>query len=59
MSVSKRRFSVTFTTAYISRLKRLVAEGLYIDDQDAIRHAMRRLFDHHGIPLMPEEASGW
>jgi len=59
MSAQKRRFSVTFTSPYIRRLKGLVKEGLYIDDQDAIRHAMRRLFEYHNVPIMPEEVSSW
>jgi len=45
----KRRFSVTLTTPYIKALNQLVEEGLYMDHQDAIRHALRRLFQYHGI----------
>ena len=52
---AKRRFSVTLTAAYIGALDRLVEEGLYMDHQGGIRHALRRLFEYHGIePLYNE-----
>ena len=51
----KRRFSVTLTEPYIAALNRLVEEGLYMDHQGGIRHALRRLFRFHGIePLYNE-----
>jgi len=51
----KRRFSVTLTGPYIEALNRLVEKGLYLDHQDAIRDALRRLFKYHGIePLYSE-----
>lgn len=52
---NKRRFSVTLTGPYIEALNRLVKEGFYLDHQDAIRDALRRLFQYHGIePLCNE-----
>ena len=45
----KKRFSVTLTTAYVEALDDLVEKGLYMDHQDGIRGALRRLFRHHGI----------
>lgn len=51
----KRRFSVTLTTAYVKALDRLVDEGLYIDHQDAIRDALRRLFEYHGLEPFSKE----
>ena len=53
---AKRRFSVTLTKTYIVALNRLVEEGLYIDHQDAIRDALRRLFQYHGIEPFSEKA---
>jgi len=53
---AKRRFSVTLTATYIGALDRLVEEGLYIDHQDAIRDALRRLFQYHGIEAFSEKA---
>jgi len=52
----KKRFSVTLTTAYAKALDRLVEEGLYIDHQDAIRDALRRLFEYHGLEPFSKEA---
>jgi len=53
----KRRFSVTLTGPYIEALNRLVKEGFYLDHQDAIRDALRRLFRFHGMePLYNEPA---
>jgi len=53
----KRRFSVTLTGPYIEALNRLVEEGFYLDHQDAIRDALRRLFRFHGMePLYNEPA---
>lgn len=51
----KRRFSVTLTRPYIEALDSLVDEGLYIDHQDAIRHALRRLFQYHGMEKFLEK----
>jgi len=51
----KRRFSVTLTRPDIDALNQLVTEGLYMDHQDGIRYALRRLFRFHGIePLYNE-----
>jgi Arc/MetJ-type ribon-helix-helix transcriptional regulator len=52
----KKRFSVTLTTAYAKALNRLVDEGIYIDHQDAIRDALRRLFEYHGLEPFSKEA---
>jgi Arc/MetJ-type ribon-helix-helix transcriptional regulator len=46
---NKKRFSVTLTQPYIDALDRLVKEGLYMDHQGGIRHALRQLFRFHGI----------
>ncbi len=43
------RTSLTLTTVYVEALDKLVDDGLYIDHQDAIRDALRRLFRHHEI----------
>jgi len=51
----KRRFSVTLTGPYIEALNRLVEKGLYLDHQDAIRDALRRLFKYHGIEPLYDE----
>ncbi len=45
----KTRFSVTLTSIYAEALDRVVDEGLYLDPQGAIRAALMRLFQFHGI----------
>ena len=45
----KKRFSVTFTNAYVDALDSLVGKGIYMDHQASIRDAMRILFRLHGI----------
>jgi len=55
LNSTKKRFSVTLTGPYIDALDRLVEEGLYMDHQGGIRHALRCLFRFHGIePLYNE-----
>lgn len=51
----KKRFSVTLTTAYVGALDRLVEVGIYLDHQDAIRDALRRLFQFHGMEPFSEK----
>ena len=51
----KKRFSVTLTTAYVRALDQLVEVGIYMDHQDAIRDALRRLFQYHGIEPFAEK----
>jgi len=57
MSTQRRRFSVTLTPPYVERLNRLVEAGLFLDHQEVIRIALRRLFQNQGIPLTLEEAT--
>ena len=53
----KKRYSVTLTTAYVTALNQLIEVGIYMDHQDAIRDALRRLFQYHGIePFSEKEA---
>jgi len=54
-NAEKRRFSVTLTKPYAEALDRLVEEGLYLDHQDAIRDALRRLFQYHGMEPFSEK----
>jgi len=56
MSVEdKRRFSVTLTEPHIKDLNRYVEEGLYIDEQAAIREALRRLSRFHGFETFSDK----
>ncbi len=54
-NAGKRRFSVTLTGSYEKALDLLVEKGLYIDHQDAIRDALRQLFQYHGIESFSEK----
>jgi len=51
----KKRYSVTLTTAYVTALNQLIEVGIYMDRQDAIRDALRRLFQYHGIEPFSEK----
>ena len=59
MSKKRTRFSVTLTPPYIERMERLVKAGIFLDNQEIIRLAMRRLFKEQGIPMTIEEAASW
>ena len=53
----RTRIGLTLTQAYIETLDQLVEMGLYIDYQAAIRDALRRLFQFHGLePFTDKEA---
>jgi len=45
----RTRISLTLTPVYLDALNRLVEKGLYLEPQDAVRAALRLLFQHHGI----------
>ena len=51
----KKRLSVTLTRPYINALDHLVKKGLYMEHQDAIRTALRRLFQFHGIKAFTDK----
>ena len=46
---AKKRISLTLETIYLEALKQLVDMGLYLEDQVAIRDALRHLFRYHRI----------
>lgn len=47
--MTKTRYTVTLTQPYMRALEILVECGIYPEDQDAIRCALRTLFQRHGI----------
>jgi len=54
---TRTRIGLTLTKVYIETMDQLVEMGLYIDHQAAIRDALRRLFQFHGIePFTDKEA---
>ena len=58
MSVKRKRVSLTLTPVFIDRLDSFVKEGFYMERQEAIRDALRRLFELRGVPFKNEEAEG-
>lgn len=50
----RTRYSVTLTPAFMDGLKELVERGLYMDEQDAIRQALKALFEKHGIKIFKD-----
>ncbi len=46
---ARTRISLTLTKVYVEALDRLVDGGIYLEHQAAIRAALRRLFQFHGI----------
>ncbi|GAH95801.1 unnamed protein product [marine sediment metagenome] len=54
--VEKIRNTVTLTKSYNDALDELVRRGVYIEKQDAIRCALRTLFEKHKMdPFIPAE----
>ncbi len=49
----KTRVSVTLTQHYIDGMDRLIQLGVYPERQDAIRQALRDLFEKHKAPHNP------
>ena len=45
----KRRFSTTLSRIYAEALDRVVEKGFYLNHQAAIRAALMRMFQFHGI----------
>ncbi len=45
----RKRIGLTLTKVYVDALDQLVEEGLYMEHQEAIRAALRRLFQFYGL----------
>ena len=48
-TISKKRISVTLTGPYLEALDRLVGDGVYASQGEAVKDALRRLFRHYGM----------
>ena len=59
--VAKKRISVTLTEPYLEALDRLVEEGVYVDQGEVVKDALRRIYLHYGIkPFSPKgEVGTW
>jgi len=55
--VDKKRISVTLTSVFVDALDQLVEAGIYMEQQAAIRDALRRLFQFHGIEPFGEKGA--
>lgn len=57
MSAEKKRERITIriTKRYAQLLERLVDEGIYNSRNEAIRDALRLLFEHHGFKLLQQD----
>lgn len=54
MANVKKRVDFYLTSDEREFLDRLVEEGIYISRAEAVRDAMRHLFEFHGVPLRLE-----
>jgi len=55
--VDKKRISVTLTSVFVNALDQLVEAGIYMEQQGAIRDALRRLFQFHRIEPFGEKVA--
>lgn len=55
-SIEKTRVSVTLMPPYMKFLKKLINEGVYIDQPEALRAALRLLFISHGMHFLNLQA---
>ena len=55
VSVERKRFSVTLSPFYLDRIDHLVEKGIFSYRQNAIRAAVRNLFQFHGMEPIPKE----
>jgi len=53
---SKReRITIRLTKRYMQLLNELIETGVYNSRNEAIRDALRLLFEHHGLRVLPGE----
>ena len=55
----KRRINVKLSRIYAEALDRVVDEGYYLNPQGAIRVALSRLFQFHGIEPFTDKRAGF
>lgn len=54
----KGRLTVRVPKKYLDLLEGLVREGIYSNKNEAVREALRRLFEYYGILRQGEEKTG-
>ena len=55
--VFKKRIGLLLTKVYVDALEELVERGIYLENQVAIRSALRRLFQFHGIEAFTDKGA--
>jgi len=58
MSAKRKRIGVSLTKPYLDGMDRLVREGLFMEQQELIRAALRLYLGIQGIPPFYLEAEG-
>ncbi len=51
----KKRVATKMTNPYLTAMNQLIKDGLYENQSEIIKDALRRLFQHYEIPLITEE----
>jgi hypothetical protein len=51
----RERITIRLTKRYMHLLDRLVERGVYNSRNEALRDALRLLFEHHGLKVLPEK----
>jgi Arc/MetJ-type ribon-helix-helix transcriptional regulator len=52
--MQRKRVDVTMANPYLSGMDLLIKDGLYENQSEIIKDALRRLFQHYEIPLVSE-----
>ncbi|GAI76992.1 unnamed protein product [marine sediment metagenome] len=52
-----KRYTITLRGVYSELLEDMVEKGVYMEYQDAIRQALRLLFEKHGVDLYVKKAT--
>ncbi|GAI96364.1 unnamed protein product [marine sediment metagenome] len=52
-----KRYTLTLRGVYVEHLDRMVDQGVYHESQDAIRQALRLLFEKHGVELYLQKSA--
>ena len=52
MDNKRKRVTIRLTKPYVNCINELIEKGIYNTTNEAIRTAIRMLFEHHGINLL-------
>ncbi|MGD6809221.1 MAG: ribbon-helix-helix domain-containing protein [Candidatus Bathyarchaeia archaeon] len=51
----QKRVDIKMTKPYLTGMEQLIKDGLYENQTEIIKDALRRLFQHYEIPLITQE----